>query len=542
MKKENLKTLKWLLKQAKSVYAPVLFLTFLGILISAVSVRFALKSKDVLDVAQKVGLSGELTKKIIVLLVLVVVQVAIQSYYSVLATKTTAKFSMRLKKNIFKTVLTKDYSNITKYHTGELLNRINNDGSVIVSGVLNILPNVISLIARIVFSFATLFILDMRFALICLVVGPIILILTRIYSKKMKSLHKKCMETDGKTRSFMMECIQNLPVIKTYKTENSVTEKSEDFQNENYKYVMKRNYISIIMNTLFFLGITAAYYCALSYCAYQVASGVMTFGTLTAIVQLVGQVQLPFKELASAIPQYFSTLASSERIMEISDIADHDSVSNIKEKNSSTLAEFKNVTFSYDKDAILENADFKMDSGEFIAISGLSGIGKSTFLKLILGILKPDLGEVNLYSDNKDKLLMAYVPQGNMILSGTIKENIAFYLPIDDKKIEEAAKVSDIYSFIDMLPQRFDTVLGEKGLGLSEGQIQRLAIARAVYCDAPLLILDECTSALDEETEKNVLNNLKEQKNKSCIIVSHKKAALEICDKVLKIENKKIFM
>ena len=293
------------------------------------------------------------------------------------------------------------------------------------------------------------------------------------------------------------------------------------------------------MNTLFFLGITAAYYCALAYCAYQVALGVMTFGTLTAIVQLVGQVQLPFKELASAIPQYFSTLASAERIMEIAELKTHDSTSNIKEKKSDLLAEFKDVTFSYDKDTILENADFEMQSGEFIAISGLSGIGKSTFLKLILGILKPKSGEVNLYSDSKDKLLMAYVPQGNMILSGTIKENIAFYLPIDEEKIEEAAKISDIYSFIDTLPQRFDTVLGEKGLGLSEGQIQRLAIARAVYSDAPLLILDECTSALDEETEKNVLNNLKAQKDKSCIIVSHKKAALDICDKILKIENKK---
>ena len=190
----------------------------------------------------------------------------------------------------------------------------------------------------------------------------------------------------------------------------------------------------------------------------------------------------------------------------------------------------------------LNDISFSIKKGETVGIIGPTGCGKSTFLKLILGILKPDSGEVNLYSDNKDKLLMAYVPQGNMILSGTIKENIAFYLPIDDEKIEEAAKASDIYSFIDMLPQKFDTVLGEKGLGLSEGQIQRLAIARAVYCDAPLLILDECTSALDEQTEKNVLNNLKNQKNKSCIIVSHKKAALEICDKVLKIENKKIFM
>lgn len=540
MKKENIKALQWLHKQSKSVYFPVLVLTVLGIAVSAVSVQFALKSKDVLDAAQRTGLNRELTEKIMILLMFVVIQVTVQAIYSILNVKITAKFNMRLKKNIFNTILKRDYSNITKYHTGELLNRINNDVSVIVSGVMNIIPNVVSLLARIILSFATLFMLDSKFAAVCLIVGPIILVMTRIYSKKMKSLHKKCMETDGKTRSFMLECIQNLLVIRSYRNEEAVTEKSEDYQKDNYRYTMKRNYISILMNVVFFLCITAAYYCALAYCAYQVAAGIMTFGTLTAIVQLVGQVQIPFKDLASSIPQYFASVASAERLIELSEMPDYTVTSNIKKAESNNiLTEFKNVTFSYDKEAIIENADFEMKNGEFIAISGLSGIGKSTFLKLILGIIKPDSGEVNVYAESTEKLLMAYVPQGNMILSGTIGENIAFYLPVDEKRIEEAAKTADIFDFIDGLPDRFNTILGEKGLGLSEGQVQRIAIARAVYSEAPFLILDECTSALDEETERRVLNNLKNQKDKSCIIVSHKKAALDMCGKLLKIENKK---
>ena len=538
MKKDNIKTLKWLNSQSKSVYLPLSLLTVLGILIASISVRFAFVSKEVIDAAQRLNQDNDLGAKVVILLALVAFQIFLQAVYSVLNVKISAKYSIRLKKNIFNTILKKDYSNVTKYHTGELLNRINNDVGVIVSSVVNIIPNVISLITRIVLSFYTLFVLDRFFAAICLIAGPIILIFTRIYSKKMKSLHKKCMETDGRTRSFMMECIQNLLVIKTYRNEEAVTEKSSEFQNTNYKYTMKRSYISIFMNILFYLGITMAYYAALAYCAYKVAAGTMTFGTLTAILQLVGQVQVPFKELASAIPQYFAALASAERIIELNDMKDDCSAKNIRPKNGNLLAEFKNVTFSYDKEPVLKNADFTMQKGEFIAISGLSGIGKSTFLKLILGIIQPDSGEVAVYSDLSDSCTFAYVPQGNLILSGTIRENIAFYSPIDDDKIKNAAMTADIYEFISELPNGFDTVLGEKGLGLSEGQVQRIAIARAVYSGAAFLILDECTSALDEETEKQVLENLKQQKDKSCIIVSHKKAALEICEKVLKIENK----
>lgn len=540
MKKNNSQALKWICKQAKSVFAYVLVLTVMGIAISYLSVQFSLKSKDVLDVAQKSGLTGELTEKIIILLALVFFQVMLQATYSVLNTKTTAKFSIKLKKSVFNIILKRDYSSVTKYHTGELLNRINNDVSVIVSGVMNIIPNVVSLLSRIILSFLAIFMLDRAFATACLVLGPVILVMTRIYSKKMKALHKKCMETDGKTRSFMLECIQNLLVVKSYRNEEAVTEKSSEYQNENYKYTMKRSYISITMNVIFVLAISAAYYLALAYCAYKVAAGVMTFGTLMAIIQLVGQVQVPFKDLASSIPQYFSSLASAERLLELSEMPDcKTSLSIKKAEKPDLLAEFKNVTFAYDKETVLENADFEMKKGEFIAIGGLSGIGKSTFLKLILGIIKPDSGEVNVYAEKPDELLMAYVPQGNMILSGSIKENIAFYLPVNDEKIEEAAKIADIFEFINGLPDKFNTVLGEKGLGLSEGQIQRIAIARAVYSGAPFLILDECTSALDEKTEANVLNNLKKQKDKSCIIVSHKKAALDICEKLLKIIDKK---
>ncbi|MBQ7792102.1 MAG: ABC transporter ATP-binding protein, partial [Clostridia bacterium] len=307
---------------------------------------------------------------------------------------------------------------------------------------------------------------------------------------------------------------------------------AREFQLFHFKFTLKRNHISILMNILFYLALTASYYIALGYCAWKLSLGLMTFGTLMAILQLLNQVQTPFKDLSAVIPQYFSTIASAERLEELEKIPADERKQLILAEDP--LVQIQSMSFSYGDEAIFTQTDFTMNSGEFIAISGISGIGKSTLMKLIMGILKPDAGEIQCHGE------VAYVPQGNMILSGTIRENIAFYRSVDEEKIIHAARVAEIYDFIETLPQGFGTVLGEKGLGLSEGQVQRLAIARAVYLDAPLFLLDECTSALDEATEAKVLTNLKQIPGKSCIIISHKQAAFDIANRSIAVENRKI--
>ena len=538
------KVLLWLHKHTKGIYLKIVILTVLGIFISRLSVQFALQSKIVLDFATSGDLSHDFFVSIGQLIFLVLFQLGLQSFYTVINVETTCKYNMFMREKIFNTLLSKDWQALNAYHTGELMNRINNDTNVIVTGVMNIIPNFVSLVTRVLFVFLALYSLDKPLTYVSLVVGPLVLVLTRIYSKKMKSLHKKCMETDGVTRSFMLEALQNILVIKTYRNHKSVTLKSREYQQENYKYNMKKNYISIIMNILFYLGLTAGYYLSFSYCAFKVATGIMTVGTLTAVVQLIGQVQTPFKNIASCIPQYFAAIASAERIVELYDMKNdnYSSVINYEYTNDDdTLIEINGIYFAYDNNEIVfKDADFSMKKGEIVTIGGISGIGKSTLLKIIMGILQPQKGSVKVNIKAKNNAFSSYVPQGNMILSGTIRENIAFYREINDDKIIKAAKTAQIYDFISQLPEGFDTVLGEKGLGLSEGQIQRIAIARAIYFDAPLLILDEATSALDEKTELQVLKNIKEC-GKSCIIISHKKASFEICDKIIRIENKKIF-
>ncbi len=543
MKKNS--ALAWIKKTTgKNIYA-VLFLTAVGMLYSYIGVQFAIASKNTIDTAGTNAFTG----KVIILAALLVLQLLCSMSYNYLSVFISGKMSIRMRERVFRGLINKDWQSLTAYHSGDLLNRIYNDVNVIVNGVMGIIPNAAMLITRAVLSFCALYVLDKNFALLCLIACPIVLIVARIYSKYMKKLHKACQESDGKIRSFMLESLQNALVIKSFRGEDVVTKKSRELQNDNFGLKLKRNNITIGANIAFYIAITVGYYFALVWCAYKIAAGFMTVGTLTAILQLFGQLETPFKNLAGLLPQYFNMIASAERIIELEDTK-KDSTEDILDGkllyNSMKSIKTESLSFSYDDDTIVfDNANLTIHKGDFVAIAGISGIGKSTLLKLLMGIIHQNSGrmyietaEDNISVSNSTRSLFAYVPQGNMILSGTLRENIAFFKDVvNEDKIIKAAKSADIWDFIAELPSGLDTVVGEKGLGLSEGQIQRIAIARALYYDAPILLLDEATSALDEATEAKVLENLRSIEDKMCIIVSHKQAALNMCDKLLEINN-----
>lgn len=530
---KNKNQIKWLVQRTNpAMYGKLALLTLLGAAMSYLGVRFALVSKEVLDIASH-AVEGDLTRQIIRLFVMLVLVLLCQVAYSLSNARISGKYAMDLKEHVFRICLGRDWQAVSSIHSGELINRIHSDVTVIVSGVMLLVPNLVSLLFRLVLSFYELFLLDALFALVCLALCPVVFFGARLYSSRMKKLHKQCMETDGKTKSFMQEILQNLLVIKAYHTEEAAVAHAREFQILNFRFTLKRNHISILMNILFYLALTASYYIALGYCAWRLSAGVMTFGTLMAILQLLNQVQTPVKDLSAIVPQYYSTLASAERLQELESLPP-DRRKALLLADTDRILQVRDLCFSYDGEPVFEHTDFTMHSGEFIAIGGISGIGKSTFLKLVMGILTPASGSIDLYGE------AAYVPQGNMILSGTIRENIAFYRTVDEDAIIRAARAAEIYDFITTLPNGFDTVLGEKGLGLSEGQVQRLAIARAVYLDAPLFLLDECTSALDEATEAKVLRNLKALPQKSCIIISHKQAAFDVADRRIAIADRKL--
>ncbi len=533
---------KWLFKNTKPIVGSIALLTVLGIVISYISVAFAMAAGNPLDVATG-QTDGRFYDCIIRLAILLVLEVALESFYNIYAVRVSSKSKNRLQKNLFSSAMKADYASLGEYHSGELINRLTSDINIINSNIIDIIPAFVMLVTSVVFSFVAMIKLDAELSLICLAMGPVVIITSILYGRKMKKLHKKCQESDGKTRSFMQECIQNILVIKAFGNEKRTERHTELLQDINYHLNMKRGYISIAANLLYYLGMTVAYYFAVAWCAYKIQNALMTVGTFTAIVQLVNSMQAPFKEISGTVAQFFATCASAERVMEIEDIPPDLTVD--EEISDFGSIHVRNMDFAYEDESIFENAHFDLEKGDIAVITGSSGKGKSTFLKLLMGIYKPAKGEMELICPDSRKTLsastrslFAYVPQGNMIISGTLRENIAFFTDADEEKIVNAAKCAEIYDYILSLPMGFDTVLGEGGLGLSEGQTQRIAVARALCTDAPIILLDEATSALDEETEAKILENIRTLSGRTSVIITHRKAALDIATKRFSLENK----
>lgn len=541
---KSAKVWKWIYKNGKSTFPSIILLTALSVILSLTSLSFAVVSKDVFDIATGQA-TGNIFNTCLWLVVLLLAQLLIQVSISFINVHANTKMEINMKRNIFKNLITRDYLSVSKYHSGELLNRLTSDVSVIVSGIITIIPSIALLLTTLIGSFTYLYILDPMFALIILCAGPFILISSRLYSSRYKSLHKDCQAADGKVRSFMQEALQNLIVIKSFNNQDDVLDHNEALQKNSYKLRIKRVKISLLAHICMFIGLNAGYYFAVAYCAVKLSQNAMTFGTVSAILQLVNRIQSPFKDISSLIPKCLSVIASTERILELYDLkSDETTGTDIPTSiyNDLESIEFEKVTFAYDEAPVLNNASFSIKKGEFSVIGGESGAGKSTAIKLILGIISPQGGEIYAKTKSGDKIplniltrgLFAYVPQGNLILSGTIRENLVFgKKDATDEEIIQAAKTAQIWDFISSLENGLETELGEKGLGLSEGQVQRIAIARAILYGAPILLLDESTSALDSKTELEFLTDLKKMQNKTCIIVSHKKAAFDICDHVI---------
>ena len=540
---------KWVYQNGKKSLPTIVFLTLISVVMSLIQVRFATASKDVIDVATKTS-DGVFSSAFTILVGLLLVRLALQIVVNYVNVHAMSQFEIALKRRIFKTLIGKEYLSVSSFHSGELLNRINSDVSVIVGGIITILPAAALFITSIIGAFFVLYKIDSTLAIIILCVGPVVAVGARIYSGKYKEMHKKCQEYDGKTKSFMLEILQNLLVVKSFGCESDVLDRSEELQQKSYKLRVKRVTISLIAQVGVFLIFNAGYYFALGYGAYKLSTGELTYGDVMAILALVNQIQTPFKSVSGLLPQAFAVSASVERILELEELKnepENSAAVDVAIYNELEEIVFDNATFSYSDDSVVSGINMRIKKGECVVVAGESGAGKSTAIKMLLGIMEKDsgriylsgkFGEIDISKDTRP--LFAYVPQGNLILSGTIRENISFgHADAKTEDIVHACKVAQIWDFIEGLDFGLDTVLGEKGLGISEGQAQRISIARAILHDAPVLLLDESTSALDSATEKALLATIREMTDKTCIIVSHKQAAFDICDNVIYIEKKR---
>ena len=544
------KPIFWLFKKVKKRTPAILIMTAAHIMQAAFGVLFALGTKAVIDSAVS-GAKGEFVLACIKQAGIIATILISITVYRHLKDKLMADLDRDWKKEILHGLLYGEYADVSTYHSAELLNRLNNDVKTVDDSILTLLPNIAAMVTRLVMAGAVLAALDMRFTIVILSAGAVVIVLTGILRKKLKNLHKQVSRMDGKVSGFIQEIMEKLLMVQAMYVSEEVEKRAGVLLEDRYQLQRKRKNVSLVANTAVSGMYYGAGFIALIWCSFHLLNGQMTFGSLTAITQLVNQLQNPFVNLSNIIPRYIAMLAAAERLMELEEVqgeyqAPRNNTSEIYDNMHGIVG--KNLTFAYDRDVIFKNADFYLPKNSFTVITGPSGIGKSTLLKAMLGIFKCTEGEMLLTGDTdalidrKMRRLFAYVPQGNLILSGTIKENIAISNPdATDSDIEQALYISRADEFVHNLPMGIHTQLGESGAGLSEGQLQRIAIARAVLSDAPILLLDECTSALDEEIEKTVLNRIKDMADKTCIAITHRPAALEICDWQMEIRDKKIY-
>ncbi len=553
------KAFQWLRKAVGRQKYHILMLVFLQTIVSGGSVCYALIMKDVIDAAvakNRHGFFVGLALFAMVIVVLLVLRVALRY----LGEATRSGLENTLKKNLFHSLLLKDYAQVTAIHSEEWMNRITSDTAVCANGMTDILPGAIGMAVKMGGALVMIFLLQPLLACIMIPCGILFLLVTIIFRKYLKLYHKRMQEKDGLLRVYFQERISSMLILRTFGAEETAMQGADVGLEEHKKARIKKGIISNLCNTGFSAAMNGMYLVGVGYCGYGILVGSISYGTLTAITQLIGQLQTPLAGISGYVPRYYSMLASAERLMEVEAYQEADiyAVKSIEETKQLYHAQmkkidFEQVSFSYQSEPnnslILENIDLSINKGDYIAFTGLSGCGKSTLLKLLMGVYNPDAGTIHIRTTDDQILpikewrkLFAYVPQGNYLMGGTIREVITFDNQTTSNgsmTIEKALELA-CADFVWELPEGVETLLGEKGAGLSEGQMQRIAIARALYADAPILILDEATSALDEQTEKKFLEKMKQLTDKTVLIVTHRSAALDICNRQFCFSNGEI--
>lgn len=517
----------------------IVFLLLVQAVLGISSVFYALLLRGLIDGAVAHDRS-KMVSYCILFASLVVGQIALRAVLRFLEEFSKATYENAFKKRLFSGLLTHNYGEVTATHSGEWMNRLTSDTVVVAEGLATIVPGVVGMVTKMAGALVVILIMEPRFAYILVPGGILLVLLTYIFRKQLKKLHKQMQEKDGLVRIFLQEHLGSLMIIKTFGREADSLAQAAGHMEEHKKARMSKNHFSNICNIGFGAVMNGAYVLGAVYGAFGIYNGTMSYGTFMAMLQLISQIQNPFANITGYLPKYFAMIASAERLMEVENY--EEDIENGAIGMGDTFGLF-HVDFTYMPPVVtkgktimpvvLKDYSLEVRKGEFIAFTGPSGCGKSTVLKLLIGLYTVDAGEI--YGCVRS--MFAYVPQGNQLMSGSIRDIITFSDKKENNKsqdeagIYKALQIACADGFIAELEQGIDTLLGERGAGLSEGQMQRLAIARAVYSNRPVLLLDEATSALDARTERTVLKNLRGMTDKTVIIVTHRPAALEMCDR-----------
>ena len=430
-------------------------------------------------------------------------------------------------------------------HSGDVLNRLETDVNVVVDFLAETIPNTLSVLALFIGAFWYLFSMDAMLAIVTIAIIPLFILLSKLYVRQMRNLTRTVRNSDSKVQSVLQETIQNRMLIKTLESGDAMVGKLAGTQQELRQNVVRKTTFSVFSNLILNVGFAAGYLVAFLWAAIRLSQHTLTFGGMTAFLQLVNKIQGPARNLTKLVPAFVSVLTAAERLMELEEDPMEEQGDSIPMEAPCGIR-FNNVSYAYDNEEQLtiNNLSFDFKPGSCTALLGETGAGKTTIVRMILALLKPKSGAITIYNNKVEEQLspllrcnLVYVPQGNTLMSGTIRDNLLLGKPDATEEEMKGALKKSCAEFVMQLPDGIDTICTEKGGGLSEGQAQRIAIARALLRNRPIMIFDESTSALDPETERQLLANILSKKDKTIIFVTHRPAVVEYCDHTLKINK-----
>lgn len=528
----------------KPFHGAIWAIALMGILGTLLSLWMTLVTKNLIDGATSHN-EGLLWKYGILMVIIIAVERGINVFSAWLRTRTSALMQQEMQRQVTASLMSKEYPALKPFHSGELVSRVFSDVGVVKDGVLNLLPSILRITVSFIGAAGILISMDWRFVPVLIITGIIGVFLTAAFRNPMKRRHKRMQDAQAKLHASTQETLENVRLIKASTSEERALETMDEHREHLAKEQIRNGKLSIAMNngmgSLFDISWLI---CNLWGCV-KIFHGTFTYGGLAALIQLVGRIQGPIANAVSLISQVYGVVASAERLQEVIGLPDEAEGTKLQRFDEIRI---ENVGFQYEEspEDVLRDVNAVIRRGDFVVLTGISGGGKTSLFQLLLGIYKPNTGSVSFVDGDTivpaskgTRGLFAYVPQGNMLMSGTLKDNLTMFT---DHAEEEEIEASVHAACLDELVAKIgmDAKLGERGIGLSEGQAQRLAIARALLSNAPILLLDEATSALDEATEAQVLKNIDEMRDKTVIIVTHRRAALGICDYVLRIEDGRV--
>lgn len=455
------------------------------------------------------------------------------------------KAQNRMQQRMLDRILRSEWTGKESHHSGDVLNRLEQDVGTVVSFLTETIPNTISVVAMFVGAFLYLFSMDKVLAFVIVGIIPVFVLLSKLYIGQMRRLTRQVRDSDSKVQSVLQETIQHRMLIKTLESDSVMVDRLESTQSELRHRVVKRTAFSVVSNFILNAGFSVGYLIAFLWAALRMADQTLTFGGMTAFLQLVNRIQGPARDLTRLAPVFVGVFTAAERLMELEE--------NPLEEQGDPIpltapcgVRLEHITYAYDDgdSNVIEQLDFDFYPGSCTAVLGETGAGKTTLIRLILALLHPNEGKVILYNQQEQKELsplmrcnFVYVPQGNTLMSGTIRDNLRLgKLNATEEEIKTALEMS-CASFVMELPDGLDTVCTEAGGGLSEGQAQRISIARALLRNRPIMLFDEATSALDPETERQLLHNILSHHDKTVIFITHRPAVVDYCDQTLHLQK-----